>query len=433
MANSVPGQVSAGPIDGLCRDNPGDGTLGLPDYSLVPYTYAPLLGPVDSSPQWVVDQRALGAFGGYKGNADGFGALRSVGGPRGSVMIQLIPQTTGTASVSPSRTPSSMWAPGDFAIALRHPGTSTWTAASTRAYLAFTHATNSVGIRVTTAQAKGPWDAERPNIEWVLGSALPIWDGNAHNIYACVFGQNVMFILDGKMAIPFRAPRAYLRRADGSLDTSVYGDMPSSGDFMGLDMRGTDAALWAWHAMMPASGDFFYYDFFPPVGGSPTTSYTPTTLPSGETWTRTGTVTANKDGITCAANATATFNVERPYGLLCTRWGSTFQAEGGLVFRQVDANNYYQLTSTGLYSCQGGTLTKLATLSPSISAGAHVAVLNRADRVVVLVNTVQRLNIAVSLHASGRGIGFRSPATGASTWNYVGFQPMISPLVLPTA
>lgn len=435
MANSVPGQVSAGPIDGLYRDDPGDGTLGLPDYSRVPYTYAPLLGPADSSPQWALDQWRNGAYAAFKGNPDGFGALRSVGGPRGAAAIEVLPQAEGSpsASLDGNRDPDYTWGPRDFAFAVRHPGTAAWAAANTRAYVVFRQDNNTVGMRLTTSAALGPWDAELADSAAVnLSGLINVWDGNAHTFAVATLGQNVFVLIDSVLVIPFRAPRAYKRKPDGTTDATVFSNLPTTGDFVGYDARGPENYLYGWTALQPPSGDFFFYDMGAlTVQTPPATTATPTTTPSGETWSVTGTVTASKDGVLLAANATASFNVDWPYGVLSTRWG-TATAEGGLVLRKVDANNYYQVTSTGIYHCQGGVLTKFHTFTTPLVSGNHVAVQNFKDRIRVWVNGVSVAYYFASLHTTARGIGFRSPAAGTSQWRYIAFQPLVSSIVLPT-
>jgi hypothetical protein len=436
---SVPGQVAAGPIDGYLRDDAGDGTLGLPDYSLVPYTYAPMLGPVDSTPQWSIDQYRQARFAAFKGNPDGFGAFRNVGSASvGAVSLTVLPQASGTITASPdgSRDPDYTWGPRDFAIAVRHPGAEVWTASSRRAYLAFTQATNSVGMRLTTPSALGPWDAEKADsAALALSSPLPnLWDGNTHTFHVSTFGANVFCLVDGIVGLPFRTPRAYRRKPDGSTDTTVSGSFPlvGSGSYMGFDARGTETYLCRWDALQAASGDFFLYDMGPTVVQPPSTdTYTPAFLASGEAWALTGTVTASKDGVLLAANATASFNVTQPYGVLCTRWG-TATAEGGLVFRRVDANNYYQVTSTGIYHCINGTLTKFHTFTTPLANGSHVAVRNWANQIRVYVNGVSQAFYVANYHGTGTGFGFRSPAAGTSQWRYIAFQPLVSDPVFPT-
>ncbi|MFE0490193.1 hypothetical protein [Streptomyces griseoaurantiacus] len=434
---SVPGQVSAGLIDGLLRDDAGDGTLGLPDYSLVPYVYAPLLGPVDAAPQWVIDKFRLAAFAGFKGTADGLGALRLAGSDRSAAMITAIPQATGTRGVSPdgSRAPDFTWGPRDLALVVRHPGATTWSSASAPlSYIVLTQASNSIGMRLTVpASAQGPWDAELADSAAIpLPAGVNVWDGNAHSFAVSTFGQNAFCVVDEVIGFPFRAPRAYKRNANGTTDTAVHADMSATGPYVGYDTRGVSASLFGWNALQPASGDFFLYDMgATAVQTAPATTYTPTTLPSGETWSLTGTVTGSKNGVLLAANAAASFTLAHPYGLLCTQWG-TAVAEGGLVFRRVDASNYYQVTSTGLYSVVGGTQTKFFTFPTPIAAGAHVAVRNWANQFRVYVNGVSVAFFTASFHAAGAGVGFRSPAAGTSQWRYLAFQPMVTSPTLPT-
>lgn len=432
---SVPGQVAAGPIDGYLRDDAGDGTLGLPDYSLVPYAYAPLLGPVDSAPQWVIDRYRSTQTAGFKGDPDGFGALRSIGGVLGSASVSVVPQATGTATASPdgSRSPDYTWGPRDFAIAVRHPGTAPWTASSIRSYISFTQASNAIGMRLTNSTSLGPWDTEKADAADIsLTGLVNLWDGNAHTLYVSTFGANAFCLIDGVLGIPFRQPRAYRRKPDGSTDTTIFGALPNSGSYVGFDARGTGTYLTRWDALQAPSADLFSYDMgattvqTPPSGTS-----TPTALISGESWALTGTVTASKDGILLAANATASFTVPQQYGVLTTRWGPA-TAEGGLVLRRVDANNYYQVTSTGIYSCVGGTLTKFHTFTTPLTSGAHVAVRNWANQIRVWVNGVSQAFYTVNNHATGNGFGFRSPSTGTSQWRYVHFQPLVTDPVFPT-
>ena len=102
------------------------------------------------------------------------------------------------------------------------------------------------------------------------------------------------------------------------------------------------------------------------------------------------------------------------------------------MLRKVDANNYYQVTSTGIYHCQGGVLTKFHTFTTPLVSGNHVAVQNFKDRIRVWVNGVSVAYYFASLHTTARGIGFRSPAAGTSQWRYIAFQPLVSSIVLPT-
>jgi hypothetical protein len=435
--NSVPGQVAAGLIDGYLRDDADDGTLGLPDYSPVPYTYSQMLGDVSSSPQWFVTQYKSTSFAGFKGSPDGYGALRDTGGVRGAASITVVPQATGTLTSSPdgSRAPDYTWGPRDFAFAVRHPGT-LWTSASVaRTYVALTQGTNTVGIRQTVpSSALGPWDAEKADSAAVaLPSAINVWDGNPHVFTLGTFGQNVFCLVDGAFCVPFRSPRAYKRNADGSTNTGVFSDMSSTGSFVGVDWRGSDTNLYEWVAHQQPSGDFFLHDMGPTtVQAAPSTTYTPTTTASGETWSLSGTVTGSKDGILLAANATASFNVPWPYGILCTRWG-TATAEGGLVFRKQDANNFYQITSTGIYSCIGGTLTKFFTFTTALTSGSHVAAKVSPTNLRVFNNGVLIANVTISSFQTATGIGFRSPSTGTSQWRYITYLPLVSDIVLPTS
>ncbi|MEU9405627.1 hypothetical protein AB0E08_07970 [Streptomyces sp. NPDC048281] len=439
MANSVPGQVPAGLIDGYLRDDAGDGTLGLPDYSPLPYAYSQMLGPEVSSPQWYVSQFKSTAFAGFKGSPDGYGALRDTGNLRGAASMYVIPQTTGTLTASPdgTRAPDYTWGPRDFAFVVRHPGT-IWVASSgQRTYVALTQGTNTVGIRQTVpgpGNALGPWDAEKADSAAVaIPAAINVWDGNPHVFSLATFGQNVFCLVDGSFCVPFRAPRAYKRNADGSTNTAVYSDMSTTGTFVGVDWRGSDTNLYEWDAHMQPSGDVFLHDMGPTsVQAAPSTTYTPTTTPSGETWSLSGTVTGSKDGILLAANATASFSVAWPYGILCTRWG-TATAEGGLVFRKQDANNYYQVTSTGIYSCIGGTLTKFYTFGTALTSGSHVAVKISPATLRVFNNGVQIANVAISSFQSATGVGFRSPSTGTSQWRYITYLPLVSDITLPTS
>jgi hypothetical protein len=432
--SAVPGQVSAGLIDGLFRANPDDGTLGLPDYSRVPYAYAPLLGPKDSSPQWALDQWRNGAYGALKGSSDGYGALRSVGGTRGAASIDVLPMSTGVPTNSPdgSRDADYTWAPKDFAFALRHPGTAPWTAASTRAYVAFCQNNNTVGMRLTTPAALGPWDAETADSAAVsLNGLINVWDGNSHNFTVGTFGQNAFVIIDEALAVPFRAPRSYQRNALGLPNPGVFSNLPTTGNFVGFDTRGTENFMYGWTALQQPSGDFFYYDMGAlEVQTPPSGTYTPTKTPSGETWSLTGAVTASKNGLAIPVNGWATFNVAWPYGVLGTRWISP---SGGLVFRAVDTNNYYQVTTNGMYVSINGNLTKIHTWATQLKVGDHIAIRNWADRFKVFINGVQSAYYTASYYQSGRGIGFHSGPEGATQWSYIVFQPLPSSITLPTA
>jgi hypothetical protein len=435
--NSVPGQVPAGIIDGYLRDDEGDGTLGLPDYSLTPYTYSPMLGKVASAPQWFIDQYRNARFTALKGSPDGFGALRDTRGVRGSAAISVVPQTSGLISASPdgSRAPDYTWGPQDFALAVRHPGTA-WTSSSpARTYVVLTRSGNTIGIRQTVpASALGPWDAEKADSAAItIPSAINLWDGNPHSFTLATFGQNVFCLVDQIWGVPFRSPRAYKRSADGNPVVSTFSDMSASGSFMGVDFRGPDSGLFQWDALQPGSGDFFLHDMGATIVQTPpATTYTPTTTPSGETWTNTGTVTASKDGILLAASATAAFTLDWPYGVLCTRWG-TATAEGGLVLRKVDANNYYIVTSTGLTRYNSGVATRIHTFTTPLVAGDHVAVRNWADQVRVWVNGVSQAFYQAPFHATGKGVGYLSPAAGTSQFRYIAFQPLVTDPVMPTS
>jgi hypothetical protein len=433
--SSVPGQVSAGPIDGYLRDDAEDGTLGLPDYSLVPYTYSPLLGSADSAPQWVIDQYRNARFAAFKGGGDGFGALRSVGDARGAAAISVIPQSSGAKATSPdgSRDADYTWGPRDFALAVRHSGAATWAPGTTLSYIALLQETNSIGMKLTTAAALGSWDAESADSAAIaLPAAVNIWDGNPHSFSVATFGQNVFCLIDGVLGVPFRAPRAYKRNANGTTDTAVFSNLPSTGSFMGFDCRGGESSLYQWDALQPASGDFFLHDMgATAVQTAPATTYTPSALPSGETWAITGTATASKDGLLLAANSTATFTLAHQYGVLCTRWG-TATAEGGLVVRRKDANNYYLITSTGIAQRIGGVLTKFHTFTTPLTSGTHVAVRNWANRLRVYVNGVSVAYYLIDFLADGKGVGFLSPAAGTSQFRYLAFQPMVSDPILPT-
>ncbi|MGW1436887.1 hypothetical protein ACWD7M_16750 [Streptomyces griseus] len=435
-ARFVPGQTSAGMIDGFLRDDAGDGTLGIPDCSLVPYTYAPLLGRPNSGVSWSVDQFRQSSFAAFKGSPDGYGVLRSVGSPKGATAIAVIPAATGVKAASPdgNRAPDYTWGPRDFAIAVRHPGASSWVPANTRAYVAFTQATNSAGMRLTTTAAQGPWDAELADSAAVsLTGLVNLWDGEAHTFHVSTFGQNVFCLIDGIIGIPFRAPRAYKRNANGSTDAGVFSNLPSTGDYTGYDCRGSGNSLWSWSALQPASGDFFFHDMGPlSVQTAPATTYTPATTPSGETWVRTGTVTGSKDGVLLAASSSAYFNVSQPYGILSTRWGVA-TAEGGLLFRYTDANNYYLVTSTGIWRKVGGTTTQIHAFTSPLISGSHVVVRNWANQIRVWVNGVSVAYYNVTYHVTAKGVGFLSPASGSSQFRYIAYQPMVSDPVMPTS
>lgn len=429
----VPGQVAAGLIDGYLRDNPGDGTLGLPDYSLVPYAYAPLLGPVASSPQWYIDRYRSGAFAGFKGNGNGYGALRLT---RGAASIAVLLQATGQKIPAPvgTRTPDSVWGSADVALAVRHSGTSTWSPAATMAYVALSQESNTIGMRLTTSSAQGPWDAEpADSAALTLPGAVSLWDGHAHTFALATLGQNVLCIVDEKIAFPFRAPRAYRHTPGGTPDIGIWNTLPATGDYCGVDFRSEQSSLYEWNALQNASGDFFLHDMGPTtVQAAPTDTYTPVRLPSGEAWSTAGTVTAGKDGILLNAGSSAFFTAAHPYGLICTRWGAV-TGGGALVLRRVDPNNYYQVTPTGISSCVGGTLTQFAVFPTPIASGDHVVVRNRPRQIQVYVNGIQTASYTVDSHITGTGVGFTSPAGGTSQWRYIAHQPLVSDPVLPTS
>ncbi|MCX4799538.1 hypothetical protein OG497_37415 [Streptomyces sp. NBC_01242] len=436
---SVPGQVSTGMIDALFRDDAGDGTLGLPDFSPIPYTYAPLLGIANGSPQWVLDQFRKGSYAALKGSPDGLGALRSTGADNGAFGVEFICQATGSRPVNPTgaRAPGFTWGPRDFALAVRHSGATAANSTRAWAYVAFDGDKKTVGMRISVANNQlGPWDAELADSAPVqLGGSLPDpWDGNAHTALVASFGSNVLCIIDNKVAIPFRAPRAYKRRADGTTDTAVFSALPSTGAYGGYDNRSEQNYLYSWKALQGASGDFFFYDMgLTVVQPAPSTTYTPTVLASGEAWTLTGTATASKTGLQLAASSSAVFNSAVPYGLICTRWGAC-QAQAGLQFRRQDASNYYILTSTGTTRYTAGVPAVNATFATPIQDGDHVVVHNYPTTYAVYVNGVQYASFSSLVQGHGAtGIGFFNPAGGTGQWRYIAFQPHFTDPVLPTA
>ncbi|MEV5568379.1 hypothetical protein AB0L54_36835, partial [Streptomyces sp. NPDC052196] len=192
---SVPGQVSAGPIDGFLRDNAGDGTLGLPDYSLTPYTYLPMLGPADSSPQWVIDRYRSTQTAAFKGDPNGLGAGRSAS----AVGLTVVPQTTGTITASPDggQAPQYTWGPRDFAIGVRLPSGNV--PSDIRSYVAFTQADSSIGMRLTTSASLAPWDAQRADSTAATLNVVNLWDGNPHTFHVSSFGSNVFCLIDGAL------------------------------------------------------------------------------------------------------------------------------------------------------------------------------------------------------------------------------------------
>lgn len=431
----VPGQVSAGVIDSYFRDDAGDGTLGLPDYSLTPYTYAPLLAPDGGEPLWVLDQYRQNNSVAFKGAPDGLGALRDTGQNSGSFSTEVILQSTGVRPVSPdgSRGPDYTWGPRDIALAVRHPGTTDWSPASVRSYIAFDNTAQTVGMRLTTSAAEGPWDAEKADSAAIplAAPAFPdLWDGNSHAIEVGCFGGHVLCIIDGRVGVPFRAPRAYKRNPNGSTDTATFSNLPATGSYGGYDTRGTDNYLFYWTALQPASGDFFSYDMgATAVQAAPVATFTPATLPSGETWNRSGTVTGSKDGVLMAANSSLYFNPASPHGYIATRWGATFAAEGGLIFRRQSSGNYYLLTSTGIWRYESAVGTKMATFS--VPAHAHVVVQNFRGSYGVWVNGVLMAAYTTTYWPTAGGMGFVSPAAGSSQFRYIGFQPRPQRPVLP--
>ncbi|MFE6000319.1 hypothetical protein ACFQ6C_26220 [Streptomyces sp. NPDC056454] len=437
--SSVPGQVAAGHIDSLYRDDAGDGTLGLPDYSPVPYVYAPMLGASNGSPQWVLDQNRTNSYVALKGSPNGLGALRDTGADNGAFGISYVCEATGARTVSTNglRAPEHTWGPRDFALAVRHSGSPTADPARPWAYIAFNGDTKTVGMRISLANNQlGPWDAELADSAPIqLGGAMTDpWDGAAHTVFASSFGTHVLCILDGKVGIPFRAPRAYKRNPNGSTNTGVFSALPSTGPYGGYDNRHERNYLYGWQALQGASGDFFYYDMgATAVQTAPATTYTPTTLPSGETWTITGTATASKDGLLLAASSSASFNTRVPHGLICTRWG-VCQAQAGLRFRQQDANNYYLLTSTGTTRYTAGSPTSNIVFPVTIKSGDHVVIHNYRSQYKVYVNGALFANFTALVQGSAAtGVSFYNPAGGTSQWRYIGFQPYFNSPILPTA
>ncbi|MFF7198198.1 hypothetical protein ACFZAM_31380 [Streptomyces sp. NPDC008079] len=437
---AVPGQRSVGTVDAFLRDNPGDGTLGVPDHSPFPYSYVAMLAPDRGDLRWSVDQFRAGESAGFKGAADGLGTLRNISAPglnyQNAFLVQVLPQTTGTRQApSGASTPDTQWGPRDFALAIRHPGNIAWDT-STRSYVAFMQATNSVGMRLTTTQSAGTWDAEVADSAAITltNASLPqIWDGNVHTISAATFGQNVLTTIDGRYAVPFRAPRAYHRNPNGTINTAVFDNLPSIGAYGGFDTRGTETYLYQWQALDAASGDCFYYDRGPLTVQTPNaTTYTPTTLSSGETWVRTGTATGSKDGVLLAASSTLTWTVRAPHGLICTKWG-TVATEGGVLLRRQDAANYYLITSTGAWIYTGGVGTKFATWTTPLAAEDNVVIRNLPSQLVVYVNGIQIGNFTVGSFSNATGLGLLSPASGSSAFRYIAFQPLPNPVILPTS
>lgn len=431
---AVPGQVSAGYIDGFLRDDADDGTLGVPDYSLTPYRYVPLLEEAGGTPRWVVDQFRSGRYGGFKGSPDGLGTARWVGANDGAFLISLLLQDTGSRTGSPdgSRAPQYTWGPRDAVLALRHPGTASWAPGDIRAYLALTEVDRSVGIQITTPDALGPWDVEFADSHAVRIDAIrDLWDGNPHNVSVACIGPHVLCTIDGAVGIPFRAPRAYKRSFEGGTDTSVYGELPATGEYGGYDTRGLENFLYAWIALQPASGDFFYYDMGPlRIQTPPSGTYTPAALPSGETWSISGTATASKDGVLLAASSRMSFTpASSPHGYICTQWGAA-DPEGGLVFRRVDDANYYLVTSTGLWRYEAGVGTKVADFT--VSADDHVVVQNWATYYGVFVNGVSVAVFTTTYWPDAGSIGFLSPSTGSSQFRYIGVQPVFDTPVIPS-
>lgn len=433
---SVAGQRLVGNIDGFFRSNPGDGTLGLPDMSRVPYVYAPMLEPVGGGLTWVIDQFRGDGLGAFKGSPDGMGALRDVaaGGSNNAYAVEVIPQNTGARQTGATRTPDTVWGPQDFALAVRHPGTSTWDG-STRCYVAFDKTAKTIGIRMTTPSSAGPWDAEiADSAPIALPSAINLWDGNSHWISVGTIGQHVLVTIDNAWAVPFRGPRAYHRNADGSINTSIFSTFPLGGSYGGFDARGTQSWLYGWRALNVVSGDLFFYDYGPLVTQSPNaTTFTPTNAISGEPYTITGTVTGSKDGVLLAASSSASFTVTQPYGVICTRWGTSVATGGGLVLRRQDASNYLLLTSTALVKVVAGVSTTITSLPLSINAGANVVVRNTPTYISVYVDGSRYGTVInTTQFAAAAGLGFISPAAGTSQFRYLLLQPLPNPATLPS-
>ena len=432
---SVPGQRPVGLIDGYLRLDAGDGTLGLPDYSRIPYTYLPALEADVGGTTWSVDEFRPGGFGAFKGSPDGLGAFRDVsaGGAAAAYAVEVIPQATGTKQ-SGARSPDTTWGPQDVALAVRHPGTATWDLA-TRTYVTLDRTANTIGMRLTTPLSIGSWDAEAADSA-AVSLANPgwpqMWDGNAHTISVAAFGQNILCTLDYKIAVPFRAPRAYHRYNNGTLSTVYFSDLPSTGAYGGFDARGTDTYLYEWRMLAAASGDCFYYDLGPlTTQTAPGTTYTPTVLASGEAWSLTGTVSASKNGILLSASSTALFTVPEAHGLICTKWG-TVATGGGVVIRRQDASNYYLVTSTGIVRYTAGTPTTVFTYTTPIAADANVVIYHLPAGVGVYADGVLYANWGLASFTGATTMGFLSPAAGTSQFRYIAFQPIPNPAVIPT-
>ncbi|MFD7835580.1 hypothetical protein [Streptomyces sp. NPDC059761] len=433
---NVPGQAAAGPIDAMFRNNPGNGTLGTPDYSPVPYVYTPMMGPISGGTVWVIDQYRQG-YSAFKGSPDGLGVVRSVGNDRGSFAVEFINQAQGSRPApTGARTPSNVWGPRDFVLAVRHAGSTGWDPANPLTYVVFSGDAGTVGLRMTTPSAQGPWDV------WPVDSAaIPLqsagfspnlWDGQPHTALAAAFASNVMVLIDGRYPFVFRAPRVYRRLPAPYIDATTWYLMPTTGAFGGYDNRSEQNFLYSWTALQGASGDLFFYDMGAlGIQTPPSTTQTPTSLSSGEAWTITGTATGSKDGLLLAASSTATFSVDAPHGYICTRWGPC-QAGGGLVFRRSDASNYYIVTSTGVTRVTAGAPTVVATFTTPIANGDSVVVHNFPSLYRVYVNGSQKATSAITQGATAKGLGFLNPAGGTSQWRYIVHQPYPTDPIIPT-
>ncbi|GAA1978788.1 hypothetical protein GCM10009738_66530 [Kitasatospora viridis] len=448
IAPGVLYQYATGVLDAFGRVTV-DGTLGNPDFSPKPYTYAPALGPSLSSPQWSFGSPSASAvlpgWGAKKGSPDGMAALRDVGSSDGSVLIQLIPQTTGVV-LDPAwgngKSAGDVWGVQDFAFCVKHTGSSSYTPGADRYYLAFTRRNQEARMYFGYDASVAPWDV-LPSDEAAipLSGKVNLWDGKRHDILVSQFYSSVVCLVDYKVPLIFNEPRLFYPPTTSFPRQMFF----FGGSYMGVDTRGTDTLLTAWTALQPSYADLFLWHQASRTIEQPSTStYTPTSLDSSDgRWTVTGTATASKDGVLLASGSSMFVTPNRGSGWLVTRFGAV-AAAGGLVFRRQDASNYLMLTQSGqIQAVVGGTATTIATLPGSTSITAETDVVLRFNGSTLACNLssgaslgdVANLTTGVPIgpyFPQAKGVGLLSPAGATSQFRYFYFQPDYDLPVLPT-
>ena len=418
-ASSLPGQVPSGLVDAFWRDPPGDATLGVPDFSPVPYSYAAMLTTPPTSPQWVINQADLpGAVhrSASKGVASGEGVLRNARSTNMAFSVtvnpgQVVPLTGGTGV-------QAQWAPSDFVVSLGYPPVPL-AAGAFYSYLAFSSATGKVGVQMSTSSASAPWQTSPQDVASLV---LPVnlWDGAWHTLTVAAFGTSIWLMIDNSRALWF--PRPQYTSGGTTTPWSALSTL------CGLDAASTALQLGSWTQLVPASGAVFGWQpassSHPLLWSGPTV---PASMDSGEAVTLSGTVTASTSGVTLGAGASLLFS---PYvvpntGYLTTVWGSSTSSGGGLLLGYADSGDYLLLTSTALVSCVAGVSTTLQTLGTPVSSGTTVVVAGTPGSVQVMAAGQSYGTVATGQFGQGRQFGLRGPATGTAAWGAVLYLSLI--------